>query len=57
MRAAGRCHTLTVRDVQLSEAGEVKLIAKDFETQAQLIIRGKTWFCSSLLSVLFLTHL
>lgn len=41
-RVAGRAHTLTVRDVKLSEAGEVKLTAKDFQTQAQLIIRGQT---------------
>lgn len=39
---AGRVHTLTVRDVKLSEAGEVKLSAKDFQTQAQLIVRGMT---------------
>lgn len=41
-RVAGRIHTLTVRDVKLSEAGEVKLTAKDFQTQAHLIIRGQT---------------
>ncbi|TDH06482.1 hypothetical protein EPR50_G00113840 [Perca flavescens] len=38
-RVVGRVHTLTIRDVKLSEAGEVKLSAKDFQTQAQLIIR------------------
>lgn len=41
-RVAGRAHTLTVRDVKLSEAGEVRLSAKDFQTSAQLIIRGET---------------
>lgn len=39
---AGRAHALTIRDVKLSEAGEVKLTAKDFQTQAQLIIKGQT---------------
>lgn len=38
----GRVHTLTVRDVKLSEAGEVKVTAKDFLTQAQLFVGGKT---------------
>uniref|UniRef100_A0A0S7EPU5 non-specific serine/threonine protein kinase n=2 Tax=Poeciliopsis prolifica TaxID=188132 RepID=A0A0S7EPU5_9TELE len=37
-RVAGRVHTLTVRDVKLSEAGEVKVTAKDFLTQAQLFV-------------------
>lgn len=39
-RVAGRVHSLTVRDVTLSEAGEVKLAAKDFQTQAQLFVKG-----------------
>ena len=38
---AGRVHALTVRDVKLSEAGEVKLTATDFQTQAQLIVGGE----------------
>ena len=37
----GKTHSLTVRDVKLSEAGEVKLTAKDFQTQATLTVRGK----------------
>lgn len=41
-RVVGRVHTLTIRDVKLSEAGEVKLSAKDFQTQAKLIIRRET---------------
>lgn len=41
-RVVGRAHALTIRDVKLSEAGEVKLTAKDFQTQAQLIIKGQT---------------
>lgn len=41
-RVAGRDHALTIRDVKLSEAGEVKLTSKDFQTQAQLIVRGQT---------------
>lgn len=39
-RVAGRAHALTIRDVNLSEAGEVKLTAKDFQTQAHLIVKG-----------------
>lgn len=39
-RVAGRVHALTIRDVNLSEAGEVKLTAKDFQTQAQLLVKG-----------------
>lgn len=41
-RVAGRAHALTIRDVKLSEAGEVKMTSKDFQTQAQLIVRGET---------------
>ncbi|KAJ8416941.1 hypothetical protein AAFF_G00328190 [Aldrovandia affinis] len=37
-RAEGRAHTLTLRDVKMTEAGEVKLTAKDFVTQANLIV-------------------
>lgn len=40
-RAEGRTHTLTLRDVKMTEAGEVKLTAKDFLTQAQLIVNGR----------------
>lgn len=39
-RVAGGVHALTIRDVNLSEAGEVKLTAKDFQTQAQLTVKG-----------------
>ncbi|CAI9556843.1 unnamed protein product, partial [Staurois parvus] len=35
-RAEGRVHTITLRDVQLTDAGEVTLTAKDFKTQANL---------------------
>uniref|UniRef100_A0AAY5K7F1 non-specific serine/threonine protein kinase n=1 Tax=Esox lucius TaxID=8010 RepID=A0AAY5K7F1_ESOLU len=35
-RAEGKTHTLTLRDVKISEAGEVKLTAKDFQTDARL---------------------
>ncbi|GAA6066201.1 titin isoform X1, partial [Tachysurus ichikawai] len=38
-RAEGRTHTLTLRDVKLTEAGEVKLTAKDFQIQANLIVK------------------
>ncbi|KAG7276471.1 hypothetical protein CRUP_033909, partial [Coryphaenoides rupestris] len=38
-RVEGKTHALTVRDVKLSEAGKVKLTAKDFQTQATLTIR------------------
>uniref|UniRef100_A0AAV2JUQ1 Ig-like domain-containing protein n=1 Tax=Knipowitschia caucasica TaxID=637954 RepID=A0AAV2JUQ1_KNICA len=38
-RVVGKVHALTVRDVKLSEAGEVKLCSQDFQTQAQLIVK------------------
>ncbi|XP_010793050.1 titin-like, partial [Notothenia coriiceps] len=38
-RVAGKVHTLTLRDVTQSEAGEVKMTSKDFQTAAQLIVR------------------
>jgi len=41
-RVVGKVHALTIRDVTLSEAGEVKLTSTDFQTQAHLIIRGET---------------
>lgn len=41
LKAEGKVHSLTVRDVQLNEAGQVKLTAKDFQTEANLIVRGK----------------
>ncbi|KTF76118.1 hypothetical protein cypCar_00035784, partial [Cyprinus carpio] len=37
-RAEGRLHSLTLRDVKMTEAGEVKLTAKDFVTQAKLTV-------------------
>lgn len=33
-------HTLKLRDVKLSEAGEVMLTAKDFKTKAKLNVNG-----------------
>lgn len=42
MKAEDKVHSLTVRDVQLNEAGQVKLTAKDFQTEANLIVKGKT---------------
>uniref|UniRef100_A0A4W3J2L7 Ig-like domain-containing protein n=1 Tax=Callorhinchus milii TaxID=7868 RepID=A0A4W3J2L7_CALMI len=38
-RAEGRVHTFTLRDVQLDEAGKVKITAKDFTTSAKLIVK------------------
>lgn len=43
-RAEGRTHTLTLRDVKLTEAGEIKLTAKDFQIQANLIVKGMFHF-------------
>lgn len=43
-RVAGRVHALTIRDVTLSEAGDIKVTAKDFQTQAHLIVKG--WISS-----------
>lgn len=40
-RAEGRLHSLTLRDVLMTEAGEVKLAAKDFVTQAKLTVNGE----------------
>uniref|UniRef100_A0A4W3IPV7 Immunoglobulin domain-containing protein n=1 Tax=Callorhinchus milii TaxID=7868 RepID=A0A4W3IPV7_CALMI len=40
-RAEGRVHTFTLRDVQLDEAGKVKITAKDFTTSAKLIVKGE----------------
>lgn len=37
----GKVYSVTVRDVQLSEAGQVKLFAKDFETEATLFVKGR----------------
>lgn len=50
-RVAGRVHTLTIRDVNQSEAGEVKLTAKDFQTQARLTVKG--WITEMLKHILF----
>lgn len=41
LKSEGKVHSLTVRDVQLNEAGQIKLTAKDFQTEANLIVRGK----------------
>lgn len=41
-RAEGRVHTLILRDVKLTDAGEVSLTAKDFRTQANLFVKGKS---------------
>uniref|UniRef100_A0A3P8UGP9 Immunoglobulin superfamily member 22 n=1 Tax=Cynoglossus semilaevis TaxID=244447 RepID=A0A3P8UGP9_CYNSE len=37
----GKVHSLTVRDVQLSEAGQVKITAKDFQAEANLIVKDQ----------------
>lgn len=42
LKAEGTVHSLTLRDVQLHEAGQVRLTAKDFQTEANLIVGGKT---------------
>lgn len=42
LTADGKVHSATVRDVRLNEAGQVKLMAKNFQTEANLIVRGKT---------------
>ncbi len=41
LKAEGKVHSLTLRDVQLNEAGQVKLTAKDFQAEANLIVKGK----------------
>lgn len=47
LKVEGKIHSATLRDVQLSEAGQVKLTAKDFQTEATLTVRGKTVQSSS----------
>lgn len=42
LKVEGKVHSATLRDVQLSEAGQVKLTAKDFQAEATLTVRGKT---------------
>lgn len=42
MKSDGKVHSLTLRGVQLNEAGQIKLGAKDFQTEANLIVKGKT---------------
>ena len=42
MKAEDKVHSLTLRDVKLNEAGQVKLTAKDFQTDANLIVKGKS---------------
>lgn len=51
-RAEGRVHTLVLRDVKLTDAGEVSLTAKDFRTQANLFVKGKSVILITLWSVL-----
>lgn len=43
-RAEGKTHTLTLRDVKISEDGEVKLTAKDFQIEARLHVNGRLRF-------------
>lgn len=40
-RAEGRLHSLTLRNVEMTHAGFVKIMAKDFQAQATLIVNGK----------------
>lgn len=40
-RAEGRLHSLTLRNVQMTDAGFVKIMAKDFQAQAMLAVKGK----------------
>lgn len=39
-KVEGRLHSFTLRDVKMEEAGDVKLTAKDFVTQAKLTVNG-----------------
>lgn len=36
----GKVHTLTLRNVEQNEAGQIKLAAKDFQTEASLTVKG-----------------
>lgn len=42
LKADDKVHSLTLRDVLLKEAGQIQLTAKDFQTEANLTVRGKT---------------
>lgn len=42
-RAEGRLHSLTLRNVEMTDAGFVKIMAKDFQAQATLIVNGKNF--------------
>lgn len=48
LKSEGKVHSLTLRDVQLNEAGQIKLASKDFQTEAKLIVTGKMLFFSLL---------
>lgn len=55
LKAEDKVHSLTLRDVQLNEAGQVRLTAKDFQTEANLFVKGRIyWFCWTLLTLLVL---
>lgn len=43
-RAEGRLHSMTLRNVEMTAAGFVKIMAKDFQAQAMLTVNGKNWF-------------
>lgn len=42
-RAEGRVHSLTLRNVEMTHAGAVKIMAKDFQAQAMLTVNGKNF--------------
>lgn len=44
IHAEGKMHSLTLKDVNLTEAGEVKLTAKDFTASARLVVNGESQF-------------
>lgn len=41
-RSEGKLHSLTLRNVEMTDAGFVKIVAKDFQAQAMLSVNGKT---------------
>ena len=45
-RSEGKLHTLKLRDVKTSEAGEVTLTAKDFKAKAKLNVNGMFIFAT-----------
>lgn len=47
LKSVGKVHSVTIRDVKLEEGGEVKLVTKDFQTEASLTVKGQAKTCAA----------